>query len=427
MSGMRTAAVPQPPAVTLLAAAAGIMVTVAVAATTQRGLVQPGIALAFAAVITIGELIRITLPGEREAAPLGAAGALAYALLPAVGVERAEHDALQVIAVTAVAMTIGLLPHALAGRAPSMDYLARRMLSVGFGAILFRPIFESDSLDIGDHPLLLTGLMIVVALVTGVCDAMLAALVRASHTGAPYRPVLSNELHALAGIGSAIGATGMLIALATGVMKLWALPIFCIPLLLAQFSFRRYASIRATYLQTIRALSRVTEVGGYNEPGHARRVSRLALGIGRELGMNDRELLDLEYAALMHDLGQLSLTDPIPGGATVMCSPRQQRRIAELGAEVIRQTRVMESVAEIVAAQAAQYRRSDGVVDQSVPLASRIIKAANAYDDMVSGSPDPARQEHALSRLQLGTVYEYDPRVVDSLAGIVDRAAFVVL
>lgn len=424
---MRTAAVPQAPAVTLLAAAAGITVTVAAAATTQHGIVQPGIALAFAVFIAVGELIRVTLPGERESAPLGMAGALAYALLPAVGALPATHPALQVVAVTAVAVMVGVLPHAVAGRAPSMDYLARRMLTVAFAAVLFRPLLLSDTINPDTHPLLVTAVMVGVVLATGLFDAALAALVGAANSGAPYRLVLANELHALAGIGSAIGATGMLIAMATGVMTLWAIPVFCIPLLLAQFSFRRYASIRATYLQTIRALSRVTEVGGYNEPGHARRVSRLALGVGRELGMNDRELLDLEYAALMHDLGQLSLTDPIPGGATVMCSPRQQRRIAELGADVIRQTRVMESVAEIVAAQAAQYRRSDGVVDQSVPLASRIIKAANAYDDMVSGSPDPARQEHALSRLQLGTVYEYDPRVVDSLAGIVDRAAFVVL
>mgnify|MGYP003453253490 CR=1 FL=1 len=44
-----------------------------------------------------------------------------------------------------------------------------------------------------------------------------------------------------------------------------------------------------------------------------------------------RDLDDLEYAALMHDIGQLSLSDPIPGGATTMVSPLDQRQIAELG------------------------------------------------------------------------------------------------
>ena len=110
-------------------------------------------------------------------------------------------------------------------------------------------------------------------------------------------------------------------------MGYWALVVFPIPLLLTQFSFRRYASIRATYLQTSRSLARVTEVGGYTETGHARRVARLSLTIGRELGLSERELVDLEYAALMHDIGQLSLQEPIPGGATTMVTPDEQLRL----------------------------------------------------------------------------------------------------
>ena len=171
----------------------------------------------------------------------------------------------------------------------------------------------------------------------------------------------------------------------------WALPVFVVPLLLTQFSFRRYAAIRASSLQTIRALSRVTELGGYTETGHSRRVSELSVAVGRELGMSDADLLDLEYAALMHDIGQLSLTEPIPGGATVVAAPADQRRIAALGAEVIRQTGVLDAVATIVDSRpsptAGRTRRSD----PTVPLASRIIKAVNAYDDLVGESYETDR------------------------------------
>src|SRR6266536_2454444 len=107
-------------------------------------------------------------------------------------------------------------------------------------------------------------------------------------------------------------------------MGLAALAFFIAPLLVTQVAFRRYARIRLTYLQTVPALSPITEVGGYVESGHSHRVSRLAVAIGRELGMNEPELLELEYAALMHDIGQLSLPDPIPGGATVLVSRADQ-------------------------------------------------------------------------------------------------------
>ena len=54
------------------------------------------------------------------------------------------------------------------------------------------------------------------------------------------------------------------------------------------------------------------------EPDAARHLLERGLAIGRELGMPEAALLELEYAALMHDIGQLSLRDPVPGGATVL-------------------------------------------------------------------------------------------------------------
>jgi hypothetical protein len=45
-------------------------------------------------------------------------------------------------------------------------------------------------------------------------------------------------------------------------------------------------------------------------------VAQLSVAVGRDLGLSERELQDLEYAALLHDIGQLSLSEPIPGGAT---------------------------------------------------------------------------------------------------------------
>ena len=60
--------------------------------------------------------------------------------------------------------------------------------------------------------------MVGIAVVAGVFDASVAALVRADRDRAPYLSALRNELRALLGLGSAIGATGVLIALAAQVM-----------------------------------------------------------------------------------------------------------------------------------------------------------------------------------------------------------------
>jgi hypothetical protein len=132
--------------------------------------------------------------------------------------------------------------------------------------------------------------------------------------------------------------------------------------------------------------------------------------------MPEPDLLALEYAALMHDIGQLSLRDPIPGGATVLVSAADQDRIAELGADVIRVAGVLDHVADLVQCQSWPASGHD----PPPPLGSRIIKAANAFDDMVGGSIDRNKSAAALDRLRLDSV-QYDAGVVEALAEVAGR------
>ncbi len=399
----------------LLICAAGMLVVAAIAQTAAVGITGMRDAVAFGALVALGELFRIALPGNRESAPIATAGALAYTLLLRVASRPAPHSAMQVIAVTAVAMVVGALPHLAAGRPTSIDAMARRLLAVAAVALLFRPLAANT--QIRGHWWVALAVMTVLVAVAWLADAVIAALIRAEALRARFGVALSDELRVQAPLGAAVGASAMLIAFAAGVMGLAALAVFIAPLLVTQVAFRRYAGIRVTYLQTVRALSRMTEVGGYVESGHSHRVSRLAVAVGRELGMSEPELLELEYAALMHDIGQLSLPDPIPGGATVLVSPADQAQIAELGAEVIRKAGVLDRVAEIVRRQSEPWRGAD----PGPPVSSRIIRAANGFDDLVGSSTDRERAVAALERLRLDTAAEYDPGVVEALSRVAGR------
>ena len=407
---------------------AGITVVAAVAMTANSGASvgsQAGsvlVPLAFGLFIAIGEILRISLPGSRESAPLASAGAIAFALLPAFDGLQMTFEWPLVVTVVTLGSVVGAFPGAVVGRGLHLDELARRVLTSALAAVVFRGSIESlTPNDPRDAAWQLALAMSLAAILAAVTDALLAAAVRSTQERSPFRTALVDEARALVGISSAISATGVLIALAAPKMGYLALPVFAVPLLLTQFSFRRYATIEATYLQTIRSLAKVTEVGGYTETGHSRRVSILSKAVAREMGLSERELKDLDYAALMHDIGQLSLTDPIPGGATTMVSPLDQRQIAELGAEVIRQAGVLDRAALIVERQADAYRPHRGQQDETLPLESRIIKVVNAYDDLVGASVESDRKLRALERLQLGIEREYDPDVVDTLARIIER------
>lgn len=489
----------------LLAALLVVGVLAAVLRLALHGAEQSDAAVAFGAVIAVGEALRITLPGGRDNAPLAATAALGYALATRIGGHPALWGPVQVIVVVAVAAALGSLPQALVGRPPTVGYLARRIGVTGLIAWLLRSVLRSPVEHMTGSGLLL--LLCGMACLALFVDSALAAVFAttsgtrvsdlaspgsefefgdpASSLGIAPQPLQGcgqeqfgasgarhmstsrvlrrlfgtwfEECMATARVCPAVAALSVAVALAIDPLGLWVLPVAAAPVLVMQRALRRYAAIRATYQQTIRALSRVTDLAGYTEPGHARRVCRLALAIGRDLDLTEPELLDLEYAALLHDIGQLSLADPLPSGATVLATPWIAAEVAVRGAEVVRQTGVLDRVARVLEAQVTPYsatclgpqRPSAGVEpgagaqagagarirggqgsepgeeladpdarrdpDASELRAAAILRVANDFEDLRTADPGPAANARALARIRRGVGGLYDPHAVEAL------------
>ncbi|MFI7244155.1 hypothetical protein [Streptomyces qinglanensis] len=411
-------------------AAAALVVSGALGVTLWCGLARPGTAVAFGLLVAAGELARVRLPEERAEARntglLSGAAALGYALCGQVAGASAGHGPAQAVAVAVVGSLVGLTPLVALGQAPPPQALARLVLGVGAAALCCQPLYgrgRSEGAAVPDG--LLPLCLLAVALLVGCLDALLAAAaVRADESGAASpgrhgrapRPQLRSRLATV----PALAATAVLFALAVAVAGLPALPLCCAPVLVIQFALRRRASARATHRPTLASLARAPEVAGCTPRGHARRVADLSRAVGRELGLSSGELTALEYAALTHDVGQLSPADPVPGGATAVLDPGSQRRVALLGGAVLRQAGVRRRVASAVESQADPYR------EQSVT--ARVLRTVNAYDDLVSGSGSgtsgPGARARALHRLR-AAARDHEPRVVEALSRVVARTADV--
>jgi hypothetical protein len=386
------------------------------------------IVASFAVIITLGELNRIQLAGARESAPMSLAAAFAFAMTSEVGVGyNVTFDADVVISVTAVAMLLGAAGFIGRGAMVRIDDMAARFISVAVAAALFRQVLEWQGHSLLDlqaewsqdrwrSAFSMLGVSAVALLAQGILVAVSAA-VRAR---LPVWQSIVDELREAVGLSTALAASGALIALAERPMGIIALPIFLVPLVLTQFAVRRFARVRATYRQTIRTLSRLTEIGGYTPPDHPARVAELSVAMGRDMGMSERDALELEYAALLHDIGQVALREPIPGGATMLAAPADQDRIARDGAEIVRKTGVLDTVAVILESQSRPYRHVRELGEE-LPISSRIIKVANAYDDLVGENGDADHEGAAIERIHLGLGYEYDPRVVEALVRVLAR------
>lgn len=131
----------------------------------------------------------------------------------------------------------------------------------------------------------------------------------------------------------------------------------------------------------------------FDSVGHARGVCEVSLRIGRSLNLSERELDELWYAAMLHDLGKIHGDD---GHAMV-------------GANLLH------DVPQLAGAQLAvrhHHERWDGfgepdrLAGEEIPLSARIVAVADAY---------VRRGPAGLAALS-GTVL--DPRLVSALAAI---------
>lgn len=208
-----------------------------------------------------------------------------------------------------------------------------------------------------------------------------------------------------------MGTTAVSVAVAGRLALIASLPLLVlVPL------FARWRGIEATRRQTVLCLSRVAELACPSTTGHAARVSTLAGRLGRELGLVEAHVVELERAALLHDVGQLALAHPMHGGHTALLDTEEARHIASVGAGMIRATGGMERVAAMVEGQAEPFRGGTAVL--SAPIGARILKVANAYDDLVGASAQPGSSTAALGRLHRADE-QYDPQVLSALARLV--------
>lgn len=383
--------------------------------------------VAFGLAIVVGEQFRVRMPSGRVAAPVSTASGLALAVLgPVAGQRPFELNVGSIVLVVAVSLAAGLALRRVLGRPIDWYIVAARTFGVGIAAALFRVVnLAGDSgfaWQVTDsRPAWLLAVIMMGATAAGLyADLVLTGFVRAQRHALPVASTLREELGEAQALTLGLLAAGPLVAFLAPVVGLAALPFGLLPMMLTYVAVRRYVANRATYRQTIETLSQLTEVAGYTPAGHASRVAARSMTIARSMGLLAEDLHDLEYAALLHDLGQVGLKSPIPDGATVLAAPDDQRRIASEGARIVRRTEVLDRVADLMERQTTPFRhvREWG---EKVPLESRIIKVANAFDDFSHGRTDNVSIDAALERIHLGLGYEYDPEVVEALIRSVDQ------
>jgi putative nucleotidyltransferase with HDIG domain len=192
--------------------------------------------------------------------------------------------------------------------------------------------------------------------------------------------------------------------------------------------------VEQNLLDTIETLNAAVEARDPYTAGHSQRVRRVALAIGRELGLSTTQLGTLATAALFHDVGKIGIPDSIltkagtlePSEAAVM------REHVERGAEIVAKVRSFEGA---VAAIKYHHERWDGLgypeglSGEDIPLEAAIVGLADAWDAMTTHRPYAygLPMGEALLQVRGGRGKQFSPVVVDAFLAIAKRQPASVL
>jgi putative nucleotidyltransferase with HDIG domain len=153
---------------------------------------------------------------------------------------------------------------------------------------------------------------------------------------------------------------------------------------------------------------------------HSHTVGRYAGDIARALGLDEGRVERIRAAGVLHDIGKLGVADAIlkkPGTLTAD-EWAEMRRHSELGARILAHA----NLADISAWVLAHHERLDGhgyphgLSGDAIPLESRILAVADAYEAMTADRPYRSAMtgEAAQAELRRSAGGQFDPEVVET-------------
>ena len=154
--------------------------------------------------------------------------------------------------------------------------------------------------------------------------------------------------------------------------------------------------------------------------GASQLIANLGADIGRAIGLPDGDIDRIRTAALLHDVGKLAIPDEIlskPAPLTAI----EWRSIVEhprIGQVVLEQAGAIRDAATIVLHHHEWFNGTGyphGLSGEEIPIGSRIISIADAYEAMISPRPYKLAMSHqqAVVELRRQRGVQFDPELVD--------------
>ncbi len=214
-------------------------------------------------------------------------------------------------------------------------------------------------------------------------------------------------------------------------ISVWHVFLALFPLTLVHISFRGYVKLQTEARNTFERISQLLDARDHYTAVHSVEVAELAVRIGQEMGLSQREIEQIDIGARVHDIGKVAIPDSIllkPGKLTDD-EWVKMREHPVTSAELISGIEIYASVSAAVRHEHERWNGTgypDGLKGEQIPLISRIIAAADIYNALTTDRP--YRKAFSLERTRQMiaemTEIELDPVVAAALIRVIDDMGF---
>jgi HD-GYP domain-containing protein (c-di-GMP phosphodiesterase class II) len=189
--------------------------------------------------------------------------------------------------------------------------------------------------------------------------------------------------------------------------------------------------LNRAYRGTVMLLSDVLEFEDEYTAQHSRSVVDLVDAVADQLGIKPESRQELEFAAMLHDIGKISIPKEILNKPTALSESEFEvikNHTIEGQFILDRVGGLLGRVGEIVRSCHERWDGGgypDGLVGEQIPLAARIVFACDAFNAMTTDRPYRSAMpfEEGLAELRENAGTQFDPAVVDALVDVVEQGS----
>lgn len=193
--------------------------------------------------------------------------------------------------------------------------------------------------------------------------------------------------------------------------------------------YSKTLELHRAYRGVVMLLSDVVEHDDEYTGSHSRSVVDLANAVADELGFDSSSRQELEFAAMLHDVGKIAIPKEIlnkPAALTDTEFEVMKTHTIEGQFMLDRVGGLLARVGEIVRSCHERWDGRgypDGLAGEQIPLAARIVFACDAYHAMTSDRVYRAAlpKSVAIGELADNAGSQFDPQVVAALTAVVDH------